>query len=72
VEAATEERRLLSLAGVSEWLGISPATVHRLRNRDHDPLPLLKVGNSVKADPVRVQEWLDRQTSSGGKWEPRW
>lgn len=70
---AAELRKLLPTSDLADWLGVSEATVYRLRDRAEDPLPALKVGGSTRFDQAEVQEWLSRQRrASGRKWEPKW
>ena len=70
---AAERQKLLPTSDLAEWLGVSEATVYRLRDRAEDPLPSLKIGGSTRFDPGQVSEWLSRQRkTSGRKWEPRW
>ena len=69
---AAERRKLLPISDLAEWLGVSEATVYRLRDRAQDPLPSLKVGASTRFDPDEVSVWLSRQRKTSRKWEPRW
>lgn len=65
-----EQRGLLPIGGLSKWLGVSEATIHRLRNRAEDPLPSLKVGHSTRFAPEQVEEWLARQKDAkNGRWD---
>lgn len=64
---------LLSMPGLVEWLDVSEATIYRLRDRKEDPLPLLKIGGQLRADPEQVREWIKRQAATSGKaWRPKW
>jgi excisionase family DNA binding protein len=58
--------RALAAAEVSQVFGVSKGTVFKQARRGD--LPCFRIGTSVRFDPHKLCEWLDRQTidSRGG------
>ncbi|UUY01740.1 helix-turn-helix domain-containing protein [Svornostia abyssi] len=54
---------LLSADEVAEWLGVSRRAVYDLARREHDPLPVVRLGRIRRFQPERVSAWLDAQGS---------
>jgi excisionase family DNA binding protein len=46
---------LLSINELSKKMGVSRATIYRMIKKG---LPVIKVGNSTRFDPVEVSNWL--------------
>ena len=60
----TERRyQLLDAKEVSEWTGVSEATLRSMRSRPgKDPIPFTKIGGRVKYREDLLLKWMDRNT----------
>ena len=54
--------RLLTIREAADRLGIATETAYVLARRKE--LPSLKVGGSVRVDPVELEQWLDERRSA--------
>lgn len=63
---------MLSVRDVARVLSVSEKTVRRLVHRDQGALPALRVGGSIRVDPVELEAWLfsDPALSPFGAGEP--
>ncbi|MBI3183992.1 MAG: helix-turn-helix domain-containing protein [Myxococcales bacterium] len=52
-------RRLLTVANVSEQLGVCTATVYKLIDRGE--LPCIRVSNAIRIDPAELAAYLARR-----------
>jgi len=50
--------RLLNSKEIAEFLGVSLATIYRLRDKG---LPYIKIANSARYDVKEVMEWVREQ-----------
>jgi excisionase family DNA binding protein len=54
--------RPLTIAQVSEVLGIHPQTAYRWV--DAGRLPVIRIGSRIRFDPSRIADWLEARTVS--------
>jgi predicted DNA-binding transcriptional regulator AlpA len=57
----TTETRLLRAADIATRLNISPASVFRLAAREHNPLPAVRLGGSIRFDWPAIAKWAGIQ-----------
>ncbi|HLI91597.1 MAG TPA: helix-turn-helix domain-containing protein [Ktedonobacteraceae bacterium] len=53
---------LLTLSEVASHLGVSQATLRRWRQRE--PLPVIRMGRTIRILPMALQQWLKRRAQS--------
>lgn len=61
---------LLTVAGLSDYLGVPVSTIHFWRGRGQGP-PALKVGRRLLFRTSDVVAWIDSCESSSGRKRPR-
>jgi excisionase family DNA binding protein len=49
---------MMTLTDVSEYLSVSVSTVRRLINRGDDPMPHIRLGNSIRVPRSRLNQWI--------------
>lgn len=55
-----EGGRLIDVAGVATWLGLTEKQVRKLV--EHRQIPVTRIGRRVRFDIVEVDKWLRRST----------
>lgn len=58
----TEAGRLLDVAGVADWLGLTERQVRRLVEARR--IPVTRLGRSIRFDIVAVDRWLKANTEA--------
>jgi excisionase family DNA binding protein len=59
MKAATSEPLTLSLAEAAKVLGIGVSTAYRLCSRGEFPVPVLRIGGTVKVSTKRLKAYVD-------------
>jgi excisionase family DNA binding protein len=59
MKAATPEPLTLSLAEAAKVLGIGVSTAYRLCSRGEFPVPVLRIGGTVKVSTKRLKAYVD-------------
>jgi predicted DNA-binding transcriptional regulator AlpA len=58
--------RLLTVLEVARWLSVSPSWVRdHATGRPRPVLPCIKLGKSLRFDPIVVAEWLEELRRAG-------
>jgi excisionase family DNA binding protein len=53
---------LMDAAAVAEWLGVPRLRVYELARTG--ALPCVRLGRTIRIEPARVREWIDRGGTS--------
>jgi len=61
------EPRLLRAREVAQYMGLAPSTVYALIAAG--AIPSVRIGSSIRVDPVQLDRWLDRQSGVDGTGE---
>ena len=56
--------RLLNTKEIAAYLGVSLATIYRLREKG---MPVIKIANSARYDVEEVMRWVKEQDKEGDK-----
>ena len=59
MKAATSEPLTLSLSEAAKVLGIGVSTAYRLCSRGEFPVPVLRIGGTVKVSTKRLKQYVD-------------
>ena len=59
MKAATSEPLTLSLSEAAEMLGIGVSTAYRLCSQGEFPVPVLRIGGTVKVSTKRLKQYVD-------------
>jgi len=59
MNAGTAEPLTLSLSEAAKVLGIGVSTAYRLCSRGEFPVPVLRIGGTVKVSTKRLKEYVD-------------
>jgi excisionase family DNA binding protein len=64
MKAATPEPLTLSLSEAAKILGIGVSTAYRLCSRGEFPIPVLRIGGTVKVSTKRLRAYVDGDVES--------
>jgi excisionase family DNA binding protein len=64
MKAATPDPLTLSLAEAAKVLGIGVSTAYRLCSRGEFPVPVLRIGGTVKVSTKRLRAYVDGDVES--------
>jgi excisionase family DNA binding protein len=59
MKAGSAEPLTLSLSEAAKVLGIGVSTAYRLCSRGEFPVPVLRIGGTVKVSTKRLQQYVD-------------
>lgn len=60
--APQEAGRLLDVAGLADWLGLTHRQVRKLV--EHRQIPVTRIGSRIRFDIVEIDRWLKRSTEA--------
>jgi excisionase family DNA binding protein len=64
MKAASSEPLTLSLSEAAGLLGIGASTAYRLCSRGEFPVPVLRIGGTVRVSTKRLNEYIDGDAES--------
>ena len=64
MKAATPDPLTLSLSEAAKVLGIGVSTAYRLCSRGEFPIPVLRIGGTVKVSTKRLRAYVDGDVES--------
>ena len=65
MSTAIQDKTVMTIKDVAEYLGIHPMTVYKLAQRGK--LPAFKIGSDWRFHRKHIEAWIDKQVNLNGR-----